>query len=676
MKNLFKMMAVAAVAVMAMVSCEPKPQPEPEVVAEITVTPANVVLTAAAPKEQKITVKATKAWTAETKATWLSLSAVKGEGNAEVTIKADENVAAAGQAAPTREAEIVFTCEDKKATVKVSQSEEGLVFSLDKESAEVPAEGATVEVKVSANAEFTVTIPEEVTWITNGAVKAAKDDVVTLVVAANASTQSREAQVAIACGGQSKNVKVSQAGIVKVSQIKTADDFATFAAASASYEATETVTLEADITLPAAQVNVDTLRCNFDGKGHTITWSKAPVTDAEVVDVEGWMGGVFSVVNPGLEIKNLKAVATVAAVEKNYKAAKVGGIAGVVLENCKITSCEATVDFELNTTSAAHVGGICGDTREGTVVENCKSAGSIKNTETSTVADQFGGIIGQARNVFTVKDCSSSATLSYLGSTTPRFGGMIGYVDDCVRGLVKGCTYSGTILHKNVKIGNTSYHYLGGIIGYFAQNKKPEMESYVIEDCVFSGKIQGIIGDATNEVKSRYAGIVPQVSTPAGNKLLTIKGCRNEGVIDVEFTVAPKAKAVTQVGGIFGFAEKDSQFTIENCTMAGTINVHGVGATATNSIGGIYANHTLADCKVVNCVVSGKASISAPNVTNYVGVVGGTPGGVLAELSCKVAAIPFVKKDVDVTINAENLPTYAFGKAGVVTDLTGVTFGE
>lgn len=672
MKNLFKMMAVAAVAVMAMVSCEEKP----EVLAEISVTPATVSFTAAAPKEQKITVKATKAWTAETKATWLSLSAVKGEGNAEVTIKADENVAAAGQAAPTREAEIVFTCEDKKATVKVSQSEEGLVFSLDKETAEVSAEGATVEVKVSANAEFTVTIPEEVTWITNGAVKAAKDDVVTLVVAANASTQSREAQVAIACGGQSKNVKISQAGVTKISQIKTADDFAAFAAASASYEATETVTLEADITLPAAQVNVDTLRCNFDGKDHTITWSKAPVEDAEVTEVENWFGGVFSVVNPGLEIKNLKAVATVTATDKLYRAARVGGIAGIVLENCKITACEATVDIELNNASAAHAGGICGDTREGTVVENCKSAGSIKNTETSPVADQFGGIIGQARNVFTVKDCSSSATLSYLGGTTPRYGGMIGYVDDCVRGLVKGCTYSGTIVHNNVKIGNTSYHYLGGIIGYFAQNSKPEMESYVIEDCVFTGKIQGTLKDATNAFKVRYAGIVPQVSVPAGNKLLTIKGCRNEGSIEFNAEIAPAKSSVLQAGGIFGFGEAASQVTIENCTMAGSIKIDGVAATATNSIGGIYANLTLTDCKVVNCVVAKTASISAPLVTNYAGVVGGTPGGELAALSVKVAPFHFVKKDVDVTINAENLPTYAFGKAGVVTDLSGVTFGE
>ena len=129
---------------------------------------ANVTLTSAAtatvPQEgDVVTIKfnSTVAWTAKSSEAWLTVSPTSGEAG-DATVKAS---AVKNETTDARVAKVTITAGTKTAEVTVTQ---GQLDALEVKTLEfeVPAEGGTVEVPVSANVDYQVVIPEAVDWIT------------------------------------------------------------------------------------------------------------------------------------------------------------------------------------------------------------------------------------------------------------------------------------------------------------------------------------------------------------------------------------------------------------------------------------------------------------------------------------------------------------------------------
>ena len=95
----------------------------------------------------------------------------------------------------SRTAEIIFYDKnsDLKDTLKVVQAQKDAIV-ISQKTYEVEAEGETIEVKLSANVDFEVTMPE-VDWITQTESRALKEHMLYLIVAKNEGEDSRNAEV-------------------------------------------------------------------------------------------------------------------------------------------------------------------------------------------------------------------------------------------------------------------------------------------------------------------------------------------------------------------------------------------------------------------------------------------------------------------------------------------------
>lgn len=671
MKKFLKVSFAALLgAAMVLVGCK---QPAPmETVLEASVKTAE--FSANSPAKVTVKLTANNAWTASSSAEWLSLSATSGEGDASIVLSATENIGPAGEAAPERTAQVTIKSEEKSVSVSVKQSAETVVFVTDKTSATVPAEGASVVVAVEYNTPYTVEIPADAPWITKAATKAVAQANVTLSVAANTETVSREATVTLKAASGSKTLKISQDAAVptKVTEIASADDFASFVANHAEYEASETVKLTADVTLPADRVILDTLKCNFDGQGHKVTYAYTLAADATALHL-----GLFANVDKNVEVKNVKVKATFDAAEgMAYKSAIVGGIAGVVCEGAKIANCESDLTFAaLVNTGAVMVGGIAGSSNDGVTIENCKSTGSWSDTAESTTADNVGGILGHSYYAITIANCTSDMNMTYLGTSTPRFGGMIGYTHNMSKIHISGCSYSGKMVHHPSKV-KKQYSYIGGIVGYNNVSDANTTPEYVIENCTFSGSIDGACENAAAEYQFRAGGIIPQMpkedasaNPPTGKSCLTIRNCSNTGTITNTVTGTSAKTNTIQLGGIQAFGEATHVATIENCTFSGSIVSTGYKST----VGGIVGLLSHVDTKVTGCVVTKDAVLAAETTGSTVGAVVANPGAYTTKVTADLDACSVAKNAPAVVLTADNYTEYAFGNANI-TDLSGITF--
>ena len=153
-----------------------------------------------------IAINSTVPWTAKASESWVTLSPTSGEaGDATVkasVLKNDTN--------DSRTATVTFTAGTKTATYSIVQDQLN-ALNIAQTEYEVPAEGGTVEVKVSANVDYQVLIPEAVDWVQNATTRGLTESTVVLKVAPTPEIEARTANITISDGTLSSTVKITQA---------------------------------------------------------------------------------------------------------------------------------------------------------------------------------------------------------------------------------------------------------------------------------------------------------------------------------------------------------------------------------------------------------------------------------------------------------------------------------
>ena len=153
-----------------------------------------------------IAINSTVAWTAKASESWVTLSPSSGQaGDATVkasVLKNDTN--------DSRTATVTFTAGTKTATYSIVQDQLN-ALNIAQTEYEVPAEGGTVEVKVSANVDYQVIIPEAVDWVENATTRGLTESTVVLKVAPTLDVEARTANITISDGTLSSTVKITQA---------------------------------------------------------------------------------------------------------------------------------------------------------------------------------------------------------------------------------------------------------------------------------------------------------------------------------------------------------------------------------------------------------------------------------------------------------------------------------
>ena len=136
----------------------------------------------------------------------MTLSPTSGEAG-DATIKAS---VLKNDTNDSRTATVTFTAGTKTATYTIVQSQLNALVIATTEY-EVPAEGGTVEVKVSANVDYQVIIPDAVDWVENATTRGMTESTVVLKVAPSLDVEARTANINISDGTLSSTVKITQA---------------------------------------------------------------------------------------------------------------------------------------------------------------------------------------------------------------------------------------------------------------------------------------------------------------------------------------------------------------------------------------------------------------------------------------------------------------------------------
>ena len=176
--------------------------------ATLSVSPAELTFTANT-ESKSLDVTSNTAWTAASGASWAKLNKTNGSGNAQIAVTAEENTAIT-----QRSATITIKTADGKAsaTVKVTQSADNVIFSVDKNEHSVAAAGGDFTVKVTHNIGYKSTSQPE--WVKQtGKVPSGNTDTYTFTAEANTSTEAREG-VIVFCNDNNEciQVTVKQAG--------------------------------------------------------------------------------------------------------------------------------------------------------------------------------------------------------------------------------------------------------------------------------------------------------------------------------------------------------------------------------------------------------------------------------------------------------------------------------
>jgi len=167
--------------------------------------------------------------------------------------------------------------------------EEG-VLTLSTDTYTIPEFGEVINVPVRTNLEYEVTIPADATWVTLVETKAVRDEVVSLVVAANEGETERSATVTIAAkdGSVSKTVAIVQSkatGMAPYFRVNTADinveNTATTATVKVEANVPWTITVPEGVTATPAIGSGDAdVTITFASNEGIYTTTTVPVTVA------------------------------------------------------------------------------------------------------------------------------------------------------------------------------------------------------------------------------------------------------------------------------------------------------------------------------------------------------------------------------------------------------------
>ena len=156
-----------------------------------------------------IAINSTVAWTAKASESWVTLSPTSGEAG-DATIKAS---VLKNDTNDSRTATVTITAGTKTATYTILQ-EQLNALNIATTEYEVPAEGGNVEVKVSANVDYSVIIPDAIDWVENISTRGMTESTVVLKVAPTPEVEARVANITISDGTLSSVIKITQAPFV------------------------------------------------------------------------------------------------------------------------------------------------------------------------------------------------------------------------------------------------------------------------------------------------------------------------------------------------------------------------------------------------------------------------------------------------------------------------------
>ena len=156
-----------------------------------------------------IAINSTVPWTAKASESWVTLSPTSGEAG-DATIKAS---VLKNDTNDSRTATVTITAGTKTATYTILQ-EQLNALNIATTEYEVPAEGGNVEVKVSANVDYSVIIPDAIDWVENISTRGMTESTVVLKVAPTSEVEPRVANITISDGTLSSVIKITQAPFV------------------------------------------------------------------------------------------------------------------------------------------------------------------------------------------------------------------------------------------------------------------------------------------------------------------------------------------------------------------------------------------------------------------------------------------------------------------------------
>ena len=201
MKKLITLSMTALAALALVFSCTKQ-----EVV-ELTVSPLTVNFDVAG-GEQTVAITCNDHWTVTKDADWITIGTDKGDGNGSVKITVPEN-----KALDTREGTVTVAAGEVKRTVSVAQLGKKPVLTVSPDALNASDEGGVLELTVTSNVEWTLTIPEDAIWVSAEKKAGEGNDVVKFTVSPNEGLEARETELVFASGNLVPvKVKLAQMG--------------------------------------------------------------------------------------------------------------------------------------------------------------------------------------------------------------------------------------------------------------------------------------------------------------------------------------------------------------------------------------------------------------------------------------------------------------------------------
>lgn len=219
MKTNFKhwAMLLAAVVSFGTLSCKKEqpgpdgPTPEPDAAGEIALlddsVPAQGLVFGPEADEWTFSFKATKGWTAESTADWVRLSSERGNAGDKVNFRISVT---ANDGYDDRSASVTLACEASKVNIPVTQKQKGALV-LAPQTISVAAEGASLEIKLMANVEVSVSTDSD--WIRVVQTRALTEYAYAVEVAANEAYEPRQGKVTFSSPANSEVITIAQEGI-------------------------------------------------------------------------------------------------------------------------------------------------------------------------------------------------------------------------------------------------------------------------------------------------------------------------------------------------------------------------------------------------------------------------------------------------------------------------------
>ena len=349
---------------------------------------------------------------------------------------------------------------------------------------------------------------------------------VTAPAAGAASFKGMETLVLGATSNTDNSAISSNASVVRLFGINSADDFLAFRAV---YEGTDAddpetdpetigkwmtgdaISLNADISLGSDVLQkgayfIKFMRVPFDGNNHTITLD---------FNCNAAVAGLFQYTSS--EIRNLGLAGSLT---NSYEAANsyIGPLSARPYAGTFVNvNSSVNVHYKVGSTILVKtdIGGIAGRPMNDNAVnfKNCSYSGTITCDN-----DPFsvGGIVsatdaGKPGSLVTVEDCSFSGEIilnhyAYQTAVTSRVGGIIG--DLARQGVITGCTSTGNItVNANGQkyAGSTGFGF-GGVVARTTAPASGYTMYATIKNCTFSGTIK--VNGANGEVATCYGQIV------------------------------------------------------------------------------------------------------------------------------------------------------------------------